>query len=156
MKRIIITAIAVMAVAVAMMAENPLFKACEDMADVSTTFIGKTMMRHAGTALIGHGISSTAGKSGLDEVTVIEASTSKAATQVKNAVKKYESSRNFELIMKSKGDSELTQIHQGTSPDGKYEMLLVTEKGDKLTVVILSSSKSFDTLHGIFMPGIVN
>lgn len=155
MKRLIITAIACITMAMTVMAESRLFSQCENIKNVSTTFIGKAMMRHAATSLIGHGISANAAKAGLEEVTVISTENPQSAAQVKKILKNYENSQKFELIMKSQDGGSITRILQGQSPDGKYEFLLISEEDAELTIVVLSSSQSFDTLQGIFMPGIV-
>lgn len=155
MKRFFLTVIVAVSAAIMGFAENSLFKACEDIPGVSSSYIGKAMLRHAVPALIGHGVSGQSLNAGLEEVTIIEAETPASVEQVKKQLKSYEKSQKFELIMKSKDEGELTRIMQGKSPDGKYEFLLVTEEKDEVTIVILSSSQSFDNLNGIFMPNIV-
>lgn len=155
MKRLIITAIACITITMTVMAKSRLFSQCENIKNVSTTFIGKAMMRHAATSLIGHGIAANAVNAGLEEVTIISTENPQSATQVKKILKDYESSQKFELIMESQDEGSVTRILQGQSPDGKYEFLLISEDDDDLTIVVLQSSQSFDTLQGIFMPGIV-
>lgn len=155
MKRLLSAILLLAFTTLATLAENELFKQCENIKNVTTTYIGPSMLRYAATSCMDYGISPSA-TNNLDDITVINADDKISADQVRKHLKQYESRLKYNLIMKTKDDDEETRILQGQGRDKKYELMVVKDEGDEISIVILTSTTSFDEMKNVFMPGLFN